>query len=331
MRLKYKHQSDKRILRYFKIWQANTLRHELKTICGTLGQTLSTEKRLFIKRLSAIVQSQLRRTFGVWRAIILLDGSTLKSKTAPNFMIQSEPKTRKLLRFLRIIVLKGKQNSDMEIHLWRLKQMYQRTQTNDSLTQKDIVLVQNSHKAILNIVLRKWKVLTVYKVSKIVRKGNALAKLMAITDRVITRSKIDFLTKLSEQQFAAPTVSYGDARAIFRRIKVAAGAMQRILIRHQTTNRSFYKWKYFRQKTSSVAVSDQINQQFLKQRTQQIKIGLMCLSRIQQRHVQRTLKIKLKNWKRCLQQKRNKLMRGCLLRIKRKLANKAFIKWQSTL
>lgn len=138
--------------------------------------------------------------------------------------------------------------------------MYQRTQTNDSLTQKDIVLVQNSHKAILNIVLRKWKVLTVYKVSKIVRKGNALAKLMAITDRVITRSKIDFLTKLSEQQFAAPTVSYGDARAIFRRIKVAAGALQRVLIRHQTTNRAFYKWKYFRQKTSSVAVSDQINQ-----------------------------------------------------------------------
>lgn len=88
---------------------------------------------------------------------------------------------------MRILVLKGKQNSEMDIHLWRLKQMYQRTQTSDNLTQKDIVLVQNSHRSILGLVLKRWKVHTVYKTAQIAKRGKALAEIIAVADRVIKR------------------------------------------------------------------------------------------------------------------------------------------------
>lgn len=77
--------------------------------------------------------------------------------------------------------------------------MYQRTQTNENLTQKDIVLVQNSHRSILGLVLKKWKVFAVWKIAQIAKRGRALADLMAVSDRVIKRTKMDFLVRLSEQ------------------------------------------------------------------------------------------------------------------------------------
>jgi hypothetical protein len=40
LRIVYKHQTNKLVLRHFKLWQANTIRHELKTICSALGQTI---------------------------------------------------------------------------------------------------------------------------------------------------------------------------------------------------------------------------------------------------------------------------------------------------
>ena len=74
-----------------------------------------------------------------------------------------------------------------------------------------------------------------------------------MTDRAINRTKIDFLVRLGEPQFAQASVTYAQARATYRRIKVATSALQRIIIRHNTAAKSFFKWKYLSAQKSSVA------------------------------------------------------------------------------
>jgi hypothetical protein len=115
---------DKKQLYYFKVWQANVVRHDLKGICSSLGHNLQTQKHLCLRVLNKVFQRHLSRVFWTW-----------KEQPKVQSLPLSEPKTLLLLKLVRVVLLKGKMSSNLSVHLGLLKQMYQRAQSKDCLTQ----------------------------------------------------------------------------------------------------------------------------------------------------------------------------------------------------
>jgi hypothetical protein len=111
-------------LRLFKIWQANTLRSELNTLCKTLGRSKRKEKLLALISLNCIASKHLYRVFAHWRLCQATRDSTFLGKKL------DEPQVVSFMRMMRILVLKGKQQSRFFVHLDILKQMVIRNSSN---------------------------------------------------------------------------------------------------------------------------------------------------------------------------------------------------------
>ena len=110
----------------------------------------------------------------------------------------SEPKVNKLIQVCKIAILRGKTSrTHLYVHLNLLKQMYLRSQQNESLTKPEITLVSQSHKSILRLVMRQWKVFTTHKQHTLIKKNLAIVKLFNLLDRVINKKCCNLLTHLS--------------------------------------------------------------------------------------------------------------------------------------
>jgi hypothetical protein len=79
---------------------------------------------LCLRVLNKVFQRHLSRVFWTW-----------KEQPKVQSLPLSEPKTLLLLKLVRVVLLKGKMSSNLSVHLGLLKQMYQRAQSKDCLTQ----------------------------------------------------------------------------------------------------------------------------------------------------------------------------------------------------
>lgn len=58
---------DKKQLYYFKVWQANVVRHDLKGTCSSLGLSLQTQKHLCLRVLNKVFKRHLQKVFWAWK------------------------------------------------------------------------------------------------------------------------------------------------------------------------------------------------------------------------------------------------------------------------
>jgi len=138
------------------------------------------------------------------------------------------------------------------------------------------------------------------------------------------------MVRLGEQKFTPPAVSYAEARAAFRRLKVATSALQRILIRHHTAARTFFKWKYLSKLKHTTAAPPSVpnsNIETQKQKLQQFRIGLSFLTRILRQRIKRNMILKFKKWKRICQHKRLIKLRRLVMKKQIKAIRNSFNKW----